>query len=384
MVAVAYSQGVRMLWVRSTTRPPWRRLGGTEGAWAPFWSPDSTSVGFFADHALKTVAITGELPVVLCPAPQNDYSSGAWNRAGVIIFGGHDGLQKVDADGGHATSVTTLVQNDVSHLRPSFLPDDRHFVYNAQRPGANELRLGSLTSPETTSLGAFESNAVAVADHLIFVRGGRLVAQSFDIVARQLTGTSIVLAEDVAVVFQHGAFSVSASGVLAYSRSARAMMSQLTWMDREGQPLGTAGDPGFYINIDLSRDDRYVAVSQSTEQPGPQWNVDIWILDFARDMARRLTVHPNREFDPAWSTDGRHVAFHSVTTGTGSSLYRRPADGGGEEELLAKSETSITAPEWSPDDSFLVYSERGVTTGFDLWTVSLVGDRKKCLVTDAV
>ena len=31
-------------------------IAGTEGGTFPFWSPDSRSIGFFADGKLKTVA----------------------------------------------------------------------------------------------------------------------------------------------------------------------------------------------------------------------------------------------------------------------------------------------------------------------------------------
>ena len=70
IAAVAFSQGLSMLWVRPTNRPPWRRLEGTEGATSPFWSPDSQSIGFFASEKLppgdtwiKTVRASGGVPV---------------------------------------------------------------------------------------------------------------------------------------------------------------------------------------------------------------------------------------------------------------------------------------------------------------------------------
>jgi hypothetical protein len=88
-----------MLWVRSITMPPWRRLEGTEGASSPFWSPDSQSIGFFAseklppgDVWLKTVRVSGGLPVELCGVPHGERSA-TWNRGGVIIFGSFGGLQ---------------------------------------------------------------------------------------------------------------------------------------------------------------------------------------------------------------------------------------------------------------------------------------------------
>ena len=243
---VAYSQGVSMLWVRPIARPQWRRLAGTEGAAAPFWSPDSESIGFFADNQLKTIRLKGGSPRGLCEATLAKWSTGAWNRRGVIVFGGLGALLMVRSTGGTPTPVTTLVKSETAHRWPAFLPDDDHFLYLAQRSGANELRVGSLTSTETASLGPFESNAMYAQEHLLFVRAGSLMAQSFDRTTRQLKGDPFVLAEQTGVVTpnRRGLFSASATGVLAYTRMGR-LLAQLTWKDREGKTLDTGAIRAF-------------------------------------------------------------------------------------------------------------------------------------------
>jgi len=43
------------LWYRSLRRGTERVLSGTHGATFPFWSSDSSSIGFFADAKLKTL-----------------------------------------------------------------------------------------------------------------------------------------------------------------------------------------------------------------------------------------------------------------------------------------------------------------------------------------
>ena len=50
------------LWVRDLDETEFRPLAGTTLARVPFWSPDSRSIGFFADQKLKTVAATGGPP----------------------------------------------------------------------------------------------------------------------------------------------------------------------------------------------------------------------------------------------------------------------------------------------------------------------------------
>ena len=294
--------------------------------------------------------------------------SATWNRGGVIIFGSAGGLQKIPSAGGKPTPVTTLRNGENAHRWPWFLPDDEHFLYLALGAGLNELRVGSLTANDSWSLGPFESNALYAQGHLLFVRGGKFMAQSFDTATRQLAGDPVVLADETTALDegQRGLFSVSGTGVLGYGSWKRSM-SQLVWMDRTGKSLGTAGGPGYYVNLGLSLDDRRVAVSQVKEQPGAQPNVDIWLIDLARaGSGYRLTDDPAVDFDPAWSPDGQHVAFNSSRLDplrSAYSLFVRPSNGSGRDDLLVKSETLITAPDWSPDGRFLAYGEQAAATG---------------------
>ena len=80
----ADSNGTTQLWLRSFEGLNAHPLPGTENAEVPFWSPDSKSVGFFADGKLKKVAISGGAPDALCDAKSG--RGGAWSRNGVIVF----------------------------------------------------------------------------------------------------------------------------------------------------------------------------------------------------------------------------------------------------------------------------------------------------------
>ena len=61
LVYVAFQGGTQALWLRDLRRNEPERLAGTERAFLPFWSPDSRSVGFFADRELRVadVGVTG-------------------------------------------------------------------------------------------------------------------------------------------------------------------------------------------------------------------------------------------------------------------------------------------------------------------------------------
>src|SRR5437867_301435 len=59
LVFSASNEGKSQLWVRPLDSVAARPLAGTDGAYLPFWSPDSASVGFFADDKLKRIDIAG-------------------------------------------------------------------------------------------------------------------------------------------------------------------------------------------------------------------------------------------------------------------------------------------------------------------------------------
>ena len=88
LAVVASSGGVAMLWVRPIAKPAWRQLPETQGADGPFWSPDSQSLGFFANDQLKIVRVSGGAPVIICEARVGQVPGGAWSHNGVILFGG--------------------------------------------------------------------------------------------------------------------------------------------------------------------------------------------------------------------------------------------------------------------------------------------------------
>jgi len=378
--------GTSMIWVRSLATSELRMLPGTEGAVGPFWKPNSESLGFFADLQLKTIRLNGGSPIILCSTsmPGASGSGGTWGAHDVIVFADNSGaLKQIAANhaGGNPAPATVLSAADTVHRWPEFFPDGDRFLYLSQGQGPDQLRVGSLSGGATVSLGPSESHGAYAAGYLFFIRGGNLMAQPFDAEALKSKGDPATIARQAGVnaPWQRGMFSISSAGTLAYNRTAR-IPSELTWLDRQGQPNGTAGDPGVYFNMDLSPDEQRVAISQMVERPGSNAEFDIWLIDLTRANAPfRLTDDPAWEFDPSWSPDGR-VVFNSNRPEPQKSpygLFVRPANGSGRDELLPLKPGNV-APDWSRDGKFIVYthSEPGSGMGNDLETFELNGDGK--------
>jgi Tol biopolymer transport system component len=200
------------------------------------------------------------------------------------------------------------------------------------------------------------------------------MAQPFDPATRRLSGEPAIVAPDVGT---GGAGRLAASvsdQVLAYARAQQPASSKLTWIDRSGKPLGVVGEPGAYMNLSLSPDERRVAVSMVTGSPP---NRDVWIIDLARaDTASRRTFHQSVDADPAWSPDGTRIVFNSnrdrATYNTGLMLH---ADGSGAEAPLLKMERLVDSPEWSHDGRSIVFTGGHNATSNDLWIQNTSGDQ---------
>ena len=377
------SDGKDLLWVRPLDALAAQPLAGTEGASHPFWSPDSVYLGFFADSKLKKVSASGGAPETLCETRRG--RGGTWSREGVILFAPSPGspIWRVSSSGGAPEEVTRLnpSQGEGSHRWPFFLPDGRHFLYLAlgrlaggRGADRDALYVASLDPKEERKLiGPAASNAVyANPGYLLFYREKTVVARPFDAKRLRFTGEVFPIADQVSRFDTRSAvFSVSENGILAYQSGGDfGRTSQLVWVDRAGKQIEMVGAPGDYMEPRLSHDGRRVAVAVRDSQG----NEDIWLYELSRRVATRFTFDPADEGFPAWSPDDSKIVFSSTRT-LPESLYEKPSDGTGKEELLYKSDLRIEADAWSPDGRFILLEAFDPKTVWDLWALS-VSDRK--------
>ena len=71
-----------------------------------------------------------------------------------------------------------------------------------------------------------------------------------------------------------------------------------------------------------------------------------------------------------WSPDGRYLVFSSGRDGA-DNLYRKRADGSGDEERLTKSDIPMWANSWSRDGRSIVFAGMGPNGNFDVSMLTL-------------
>lgn len=353
------------LWVRPLDRPGGRLLPGTAGASYPFWSPDSRSLGFFAEGWLKRIDLNGGVARALSEV--TSARGGSWTTDGTILFAPATTgpLMGISADGGRAVAVTRPAADHTSHRYPHFLPDGRRFLYFVQGPGAAQgIYLASLDDPAGTML---TRSSFAAAYHpdgwLIYPRDNALVAQRFDPASRALAAETRTVVDSLNTEggLQSASFSVSMAGVIAY-RPGGTNLRQMTWFDRTGKKTGTLGPPLENANnaAEVSLDGTRVSVDRTM-----QGQTDVWIVDAVR--ATRLTFHPGIDHWGQWSPDGTAIAFDSSRNGSTHDLYVKASSGAVEERLLLGTAQNKWLEDWSRDGKTLLFGSEDPTTGWDLW-----------------
>ncbi len=329
------ADGKTNLWVRAMNAADAHSLADTSDAIFPFWSPDSRSLGFFANGKLRTIDLNGSSAQTVCDAQLG--RGGAWGPNGVIVFspspiGNCCKSARTEALRRRSLKLDTALHS--SHRWPFFLPDGKHFLYfamdhNPSRMANNGIYYASLDGRDNRMLVHSQTNAIYAAGFLLFNRGDQLMAQPFDPDKGALSGELQTVSSDVLndVSTWHTSISATNSGLLTFGNGSSGAV-QLVWMDRSGKPVSIAADN--LQNLQFARlspqGDRIALTMDSGMN-------DVWSLDLARGVSTRLTFGPTGNTFPVWSPDGKWIAYSSLRP-SGTGIYRRPTDGSGAEELL--------------------------------------------------
>src|SRR5262245_18288549 len=117
-----------------------------------------------------------------------------------------------------------------------------------------------------------------------------------------------------------------------------------------------------------------------TEVQGGKSNADIWVREFARPVMPRLTFDPEGDDLPAWSPDGKQIAFSSSRECGVAQINRKDASGAGKEERATEGPNPKFLLDWSKDGKYLLYRDTDPVTGRDLMAIPVEGDRKPIVV----
>jgi Tol biopolymer transport system component len=370
--------GKSLLWVRSLDGTAAQALPGTEESGNAFWSPDSRRIGFFAHRKLNTMELSTGHAVTL--SDNLAFGGGTWSRTGTVVFVDDQGIYQVPASGG--ASVLILHRDATRYaflFNPRFLPDGKHFLYEAVNPGSPaDAYFASLDGKENQLLLQGSGHTVYASGFLLYIRGANLVAQPFEPGAGQLKGTARPVAEQIQQSAFGAYFDASENGVLIYESATRpAMVTQLAWFDRSGKRLAFIGVPAVHYDVRLSPDARRLASSAGAPKS------EMWVDDLERGVRMRLTFDPDTDNGiPVWSPDGSKLLFSTLRgSKAGVGIFEKTSNGAGGMEFLLPSDQpdrETWATDWSRDGRFVLFSRGDLANDSvaDIWVLPMTGEKK--------
>jgi hypothetical protein len=386
-IAYFTHEGVKVRWLTDARA---RTLVADDDVRQVFWSPDSRWVGYANGGAMVKVSLDGGERIQIAslrgiPGPYNLVAgNAAWFPDDRIVFTtGFSGLLQVTS--GNATPVeVTPVANSSEDFHGAFALPDGSVLTSVHRDDvvdSFEIVRGAERTVVYTEPGAALGMPVySATGHIVFARLGDNVgtwALPFDLAARKVTGPPVQLLEAPRQP------SVSRDGqVLVAAMPLQAAGGRVALMTRDGRVDRTFGPSigSRFVTLELSPDERAVAVPIAEGAAGPLAATNLWVFDLKGDAATQITsgvdVSAGR-----WLPDGRRMLVE-----TGSQLCMSGDCAGIAIKSPDSADLTPLVPGWgadvSPDGRMLVYTARGEGTEWDIYLKPLEdgGDARPFLV----
>jgi tricorn protease len=356
----------------------------------PKFSPDGTTVAFVVDEpgdVLYTVPAAGGRPRRLTYYPSSGIGVLGWSPDGkMVLFRSQRSwltatLHVVPAAGGLERELPMG-----EGVFACFSPDGRRLAYNPSEGGGSTwkgYRGGRRAALKIYDLDADTCQDVPPGDDNDtepMWRGDTLYFVS------DRTGTRNLFARDlrsgaVRQLTDFHEFDVQSPSLgpdaIAFERAGTLHVLDLATRQVSEPAIGLPGDvqPRRLRRRRVEEKIGAFALSPSgAEAVFEAWG-ELFVVPAGMAAGRNVTDTPGvREINPAWSPDGRRIAYLSDRSGE-YEMYVRPADGGAETRVTRGGYVYRYGPVWSPDGQTLLYADATRR----LWMVEL-SDREPVLV----
>jgi len=360
-------------------------LDGTEGAYAPFFSPNSQEIAFFVgsmDGVLKKIPVAGGTPSRICAVVMG--RGGSWAEDDTIVFS-HlakpaTTLMRVPAAGGTPVAFGVFGEGATSQRWPQVLPGGTHVLYT-EHSGANRFDYANLVvaplgagTPTVVLRGGSYGRYVTVGSngYLTYVRGNTLMAMPFDLSRLEAIGPAVPVVEDVALGGMgsggSASFTISPDGTLVYLPNTNLQpASAIHWLSRDGTTSVLRATETHWSQLRLSPTGLQLALIEADKQQR------VFVQDLTRDIPKQVTMEGGAS-SPVWTPNGKHLVYGS-DSGTGASnLWLTNADGSGTPTRLTTSPSDQQPSSWDPTGKYLAFTELRPNTSRDVMILSVESD----------
>jgi eukaryotic-like serine/threonine-protein kinase len=352
----------------------------------PFFSPDEKWLGFLGDapRGVRRLALSGGAPVLLC---QTESSTGAtWADDDTIYYVATSpgAVLRIASAGGQPQEAVKIdfTKGERGHRHPYAVPGTRTILFTSLASDAETFDDARIVGFDTRSgrrqtlVEGGTHPRYSPSGHLVYARGGNLLAVRFDPAQLAISGQPFTALEGVLMSLNSGAanFDISASGDLVYIPGLSDKADRtLVWVDRNGRAEPLPLPPRSYLHPRFSPDGRQLAI----EIEGP--NHDLYLYDFARAVLAKMTTDGESHW-PVWSPDGTRLAYRSGHMAAWR-MWELPADRSHAAQQLPGNGVSQSAESWSPDGRVIAYTATTNEPGSHIMVTSLE-DRQSHSIVD--
>jgi Tol biopolymer transport system component/tRNA A-37 threonylcarbamoyl transferase component Bud32 len=296
----------------------------------------------------------------------------AWSPDGKLIcYSTHHGLWIIPSSGGAVRRLTTGGRLDSD---PAWSSDGKRIYFSSYRNGPLALWCVSAEGENlqrlTTGTGR-ETEPSVSKDGSKFVYTAQRIRR--DLIIRNTGSGSESMIKGLRNDYMAALAPDGSSVVFA---SERAGSRTELWIQAledgvpSGEPRRLTDHPGDSSHPAFSPDGKWIAYYRIYNELR-----DIWIIPSGGGQAEPFTSHPAPDIHPAWSPDGSKIAFSSERDGQ-ANIWLAPVSNGkraGPVVLLTSGDLGCLAPWWSPDGHLISFI--GMKGGeSDVWVVSPDGE----------
>ena len=358
-------------------------LRGTEGAIAPFFSPDGEWVGFYSDGAIRKVALAGGSPQVI--AASQPISTPRWAENDTLYFSAHPptggrvtlgipgGLRslmwKMPASGGEPLPLKSELLGPGTqeyNYYPEPVPGGHGLIYTGSATREFDVMVRDLrTGEDRVLIPSATAARLLPSGHLLYGYQGDLYSRSFDTERLEISGEPRLVAEGVAQIEERVWFDVSREGTLVFF-SGGELEQEAAW---------------FWIDPDAPSEPQEIPSTRratnhvSISPEGDRMVYTMWegrhhvavVYDFRRGIGRTVSNPNMNAWGPHWLPDGERIAF-GENSGDVAHLSWTLADGRGVPESLVDSELGQVVDQTTREGTILFHGNT-VDSGQDIWEV---------------
>jgi Tol biopolymer transport system component/DNA-binding winged helix-turn-helix (wHTH) protein len=407
------------------SHPAWSR----DGQWIAFQSSGldelgSDSAGVNPPSVIWVIQPDGsnQRQITSPGQPNGGHGSPSWSPDSkhivfISTFHGPSDLWTIGSDG---KGLVHLAERASGYYDPVYAPDGMSVLYGAAASTMNfglwQLRVDPGTSAPLGQPAQIISSGGSRIKNLAFSSNGKKLLYAYVGLAGSLQSlpmdsTFTAAGEPVTLISDAGCrdilpmFSPDGSRIAFISCHGRSGVRQQLWlMNADGSNLQQlTASPEYYVNpawyadghrILVESGGKLVAVNADTRQQttvmklnrpytGFQFSPDgkrvaitflddgiqnVWILDLASGSQKQFTFDKEAAGYPAWSQDGKFIAYQ-VSRGPDNSIFVESSAGGAATQITPF-KGQHWSYSWSPDGDKIVFAKIGIDLVWNIWSVS--------------